>query len=347
LILKKSNNNIQKTFSALGMKFILSTILFIFTLSAQAQKFGYPTVDEAQLAGTKWRYSYTLHVESNTTVHQADKDYQYFLYFKFDNSYEQYLQGKFSQGKWRLFGNSINYTFRNVDKFEIAVLNNKVLALEFQQPNTHSTYQYYYVAAEDSESPFVRPQNELPEVVVLAPSKQKNKNRWWNFLSRTPERKESPTLKKEYPYMSVELIGGGFYGGIDPVVKDFTRIDTDGKLLHEFQTVNKPLEVVKHVIQKEELNAFMEFAQKNNFFNMERLYDCESTLCQKRKIQKPTPIPLRVMLNYGDRKRVITIAIYGEDAQHFRYVSYPPQLENIIEAIRKLIHRPDNRVGNQ
>ncbi len=330
------------------MKFFLSIIILLVAISAQAQKFGYPNVEESQLAGTKWRYSYTLHVESNTTVHQADKNYQYFLYFKFDNTYEQYLHGKFSQGKWRLFGNSINYTFRNVDKFEIAVLNNKVLVLEFQQPNTHSTYQYYYVAAEDSESPFVRPQNELPEIVVIAPSKQKSKNHWWNFLARTtPEKKEAIPTKKDFPYMSVELIGGGFYGGIDPVVKDFTRIDAEGKLLHEFQTVNKPLQVVKKTIPKEELNEFMEYAQKNNFFSMERIYDCESSLCQKRKIQKPTPIPLRIVLNYGDRKRVITISIYGEDTQRVRYVDYPPALDNIIEAIRKLIHRPDSRVGTQ
>ncbi len=329
------------------MRFIQFTLFIITTFSAQAQKFGYPSVEESQLAGTKWRYSYTLHVESNTTVHQADKNYQYFLYFKFDNTYEQYLHGKFSQGKWRLFGNAINYTFRNVDKFEIAVLNNKVLVLEFQQPNSHNTYQYYYVAAEDAESPFVRPQNELPEIIVLAPTKQKSKNRWWNFLTRaTPEKKET-TTKKEYPYMSVELIGGGFYGGIDPVVKDFTRIDSEGKLLHEFQTVNKPLEVTKRTIPKEELMEFMEYAQKNNFFSMERIYDCESVVCQKRKIQKPTPIPMRVVINYGDRKRVITISIYGEDAQHVKYVDYPPQLNNIIEAIRKFIHRPDTRVGRQ
>ena len=62
--------------------FILTILLASF--SAFGQKFGYPSVQERQIIGTKWRYAYTLHVESNATVHQADKTYQYFLFFKYD-----------------------------------------------------------------------------------------------------------------------------------------------------------------------------------------------------------------------------------------------------------------------
>ena len=72
---------------------------------------------------------------------------------------------------------------------------------------------------------------------------------------------------------------------------------------------------------------------------MERIYDCEAGFCQKRKQQKPSPIPLRLAVAYGDQKKVITIAIWGKDKSEIRYVDYPKALDNIIEAIQKMAHR--------
>jgi hypothetical protein len=45
------------------------------------------------------------------------------------------------------------------------------------------------------------------------------------------------------------------------------------------------------------------------------------------------------MINYGDKKRVITISVFGEDHTKIRYSAYPPALDYIIEAIRKMTHR--------
>ena len=79
----------------------------------------------------------------------------------------------------------------------------------------------------------------------------------------------------------------------------------------------------------------------NKFFEMQRLYDCNNIACEKRKVMKPTPIPLRLMINYGDKKRVVTVSIWGEDNTKIRYAEYPAALDNIIEAIRKMTHRLD------
>ena len=182
------------------------------------------------------------------------------MFFKYDYTFEQYLHGKFSKGTWSLNNNTLFYNFRNVPKFDIVAINNKTLVLEFKQPNTTGKYQYHFVSVESSEAPFVRPANELPEIIVEAPSKNKKKRHWWDFLSSNDEKKpETVTQKKEAPYFTVELIGGGFYGGIDPVIKDFTRINSDGRLIHEFQTVNKPLMVVKKNLARAELQQFAEF----------------------------------------------------------------------------------------
>ncbi len=326
------------------MKYSILTIVLSFVMlsNTKAQRFGYPNVEERQLIGTKWRYAYTLHLESNTTVHQADKDYQYFLFFKYDFTFEQFLHGKFAKGNWSLSGGTLFYPFRNIKKFDIAAINNKTLVLEFQQPNANGTYQYHFVQVETAAAPFVRPVDELPEVVVEAAPKEPRRRSWWSILrGGGDDGKKAEMSKKQATYISVELVGGGFYGGIDPVVKDFIQISTEGRLIHEYQTVNQPLRVVKKNIPRKELEAFAEYVTENKFFEMQRLYDCANIACEKRKMMKPTPIPLRLMINYGDKKRVITVSVFGEDHTKIRYADYPPALDVIIEAIRKMTHRLD------
>jgi hypothetical protein len=328
--------------------------LFIFLLisilsqNALAQKFGYPKVYERQLIGTKWRYTYTLHLETNTTIHQADKDYQYFLFFKYDFSFEQFLHGKFSKGNWSLGESTLFYPFRNIQKFDIAAINNKSLVLEFQQPNMSGTYQYHFVSVESKDAPFVRPPDELPEVIVEAEGKQTKKRSWWAALTQRSKNTEggddkdkSDNKKKETLYFSAELVGGGYYGGIDPVVKDFIRINADGRLVQEFQTVNQPLRVTKKNISKQQLEQFGEWVTQQKFFDMQRMYDCNSPACEKRKLIKPTPIPLRLMIAYGDKRKVVTIAIWGKDQYNLQYVDYPPALDNIIDALQKMANRID------
>jgi hypothetical protein len=114
-------------------------------------------------------------------------------------------------------------------------------------------------------------------------------------------------------------------------------------LVQEFQSVNTPLKVTKKIIPKQELEAFAEYVLNNKFFDMKRMYDCTSPACEKRKIMKPTPIPLRLMVAYGDKKKVVTIAIWGKDQYNIKYVDYPPQLDNIIDAIQRFAHRLEDK----
>jgi hypothetical protein len=323
---------------------VLTALLLISSFALQAQRFGYPSVHERQLIGTKWQYTYTLHVETNTTVHQADKTYQYFLFFKYDFSFEQFLHGKYAKGNWSLSAGTLFYPFRNVKKFDIAAINNKTLVLEFQQPNTNGTYQYHFIAVESKDAPFVRPADELPEVVVEAEAKQPKRRSWWSILrGGDDEQKKAEAKKKNEKYIAVEIIGGGYYGGIDPVIKDFTRINTEGRLIHEFQTVNQPLRVIKKDIGRQELEQFAEYVMQQKFFESQRMYDCNSPACEKRKLMKPTPIPLRLMVTYGDKKKIVTISIWGEDSFKIKYVDYPPALDNIIDAIQRMTHRPEEK----
>lgn len=304
----------------------------------------YPAVDERKIIETKWRYTYALHLESNTIFHKAEKDYEYFLYFKYDYTYQQFLNGKFDKGVWSLNGSDLFYSFKHIKKFEIAQVTKNVLVLEFEQANSKGTYQYHFIRVDSDDAPFVKPINELPDILVEELNPKKNRNQWWSFGKKKKKRKrlfkkkEKPPKEKEL-YISIELIGGGYYGGIDPVLRDYIHIKSSGRLIKEFKSAHKGLMVTKKTIARDELEAFAEFIITQKFFEFERMYDCQDVLCQKRKGNKPTPIPLRLAVAYGTRKKVVTISIWGKDQNNVKYVDYPDALDNIVDAIQKMALR--------
>ena len=128
------------------------------------------------------------------------------------------------------------------------------------------------------------------------------------------------------------------------MLKDFIHIKTDGRLIKEFQSVNNGLLITKKNIPREELEMFADYVVKQGFFDFERVYDCNVPGCMKRKSMKPTPIPLRLSIAYGQRKKVITIAIWGKDDLGVQYVDYPPALDNIIDAIQRMANRLEDPV---
>ncbi len=318
------------------MLFVAMLALFSVPCFGQGGDSPYPDVDENKLIETKWRYTYALHTESNTIIHKADENYDFYIHFKYDYSYEQYLNSRMTRGNWSLNGSELFYNFKHIKKFFIAEASGKSLVLEFTQPNSKGSYQYHYVRVNSSDAPFVKPANELPDIDVEAEdpnavvAKKARRRKKKNRRKRYEEPKEQPV------YISIELVGGGFYGGIDPVLRDYIQIKSSGRLIKEFQSTERGLVVTKKDIPREELEAFAEYCIAKNFFDMERIYDCEDAFCQDRKRKKPTPIPLRLMIAYGTKKKVVTITMYGRDDANVNYVPYPKELGDIITSIQKM-----------
>ncbi len=314
--------------------FLLFFLGFVMTGTAQNI-----SIDERKIVETKWKYTYTLHVSSNTILHQADNNYDFFIHFKYDYTYEQYLNGKFTSGVWSLNSNDLFYQFKHISKFKIKEVNNEKLVLEFTQPISKGYYQYHFVRVTSSNAPFVKPPNELPDVNVEANiSRKADSKHWWSIFSK--EKKEEKIVvskKKDKPlFISFELIGGGYYGGIDPVLRDYIQIKNTGRLIKEFKSVHKGLVVTKKYIPRSELEEFAEYILAQKVFELNRIYDCSDSACQKRKHQKPIPIPLRLVIAIGKRKKVITINVWGKDKHNIKYVDYPPVLDEIISTIQKM-----------
>ena len=311
-------------------------------LHAQEDASGFFKVDDRFIVETKWKYTYTLHVESNTIIHKAESFYEFFLYFRYNYTYEQFLNGKLTKGAWSLNGDQLFYSFRNINKFVISDVNKELLVLEFTQPNSKGTYQYHFVRVGSADAPFVRPPYELPEVNVEAPDpKRKDEPGWIAFGKKKKRKKEEEAAKADQEYISIELIGGGYYGGIDPVQRDYIQIKTDGRLIKEFKSQHQDLVVTKKNIPREELERFIQFVMDQKFFELQPVYDCNSAQCLRRKGIKPTPIPLRLAVSYGSRRKVITISIWGKDERNTKYVEYPDSLDNIIDAIQRMASRTE------
>ncbi len=299
----------------------------------------YPAPDEREIIETKWRYTYAIHLESNTIIHQAEDYYDYYLHFRYDYTYDEYLNGRLIRGSWSLDGSELFYSFKHIKKFEIALINKNKLVLEFTQSNSKGTYQYHFVRVESKDAPFKKPANELPDVIVETENQRKGKN-WLGFNKRKKKKRRKKKKAKEEPiYISIELIGGGYYGGVDPVLKDYIHIKSDGRLIKEFKSLYSGQTVTKKDIPRDELEQFAEYIIAQNFFEYDRMYDCTTGNCQERKKEKPTPIPLRLAVAYGDKKKVVTVSVWGLDENKIKYVDYPDALDNIIDAIQRMAHR--------
>jgi hypothetical protein len=297
---------------------------------------------ENMLIETYWQYAYTLHLETGTVVHQAEDNYQLFVVFHYDSLFRLYNNGLMLEGNWSIDKGQLKFPFRQVDSYRLIAATANYLELGFSPPNTSATYIYHFNAEERPVGMFSRRDGELPEVVI----KEKAKNRVQLLAKAEKSRKrfKVPFLKKQEEAapltpIQIEITGGGYYGGVDPVLRDHIVIKSDGRLVQEFMTKGRGLTVTKKDIPREELELFVAWAEEQKFFDMERQYDCKSKLCDKRKDIKPRPTPLRVTITYGIKRKMVTVAIFGKDKSGERYVDYPPQIDNIVDAVQRMASR--------
>ena len=110
-------------------------------------------------------------------------------------------------------------------------------------------------------------------------------------------------------------------------------------MIKEFKSTKNGLQVNKGYISRAELEQFMEYVKSQGFFDMKRIYDCDQLYCSKRKAQKPKPVPLRLVIAYGNRRKIVTVTIWGLDKNQVDYVPRPKGLDNIIFAIQEMGNR--------
>ena len=332
----------------------------------------YPAINENLFVNTKWQYTYTTHAESNTIIHKAEEDYEYFIFFKYDYSYQTFLNGNFKEGGWELNKeqNEVKYNFRNIKWWRIADFTEEALILEFTM-NRKSSYRYHFVRVASEDAPFVRSPNDLPDIDVgYSPTSiaavdlyqaflsrrgiKYSKARWERRQARRKAKEERrrarlektargrQRLKEEEPkeLIQIELVGGGYYGGVDLVYRNMTIIKTDGRVIREYQTELQGLRVSKHNIERDSLEVLANYILEKKFFDFDKVYTCESQECLKRMNMKPRPIALRIAVTKGVRRKIITISMWDGKGLKQSLINYPPELDAIVRAIETIAMPP-------
>ncbi len=287
-------------------------------------------VDENLLMATNWRYVKAALAETGEAIHTADDNYDYFLSLKYDYTYEYYLNGKRDKGTWLLNdeSNELYYNFRNIKWWEIVEFSETELILEFKIGTRE--YNYIFERVEYKDTPFQQAANNLPVVKV-------NDRKARRRAKKPKKTLKNVSKKEELIPIEIQLAGGGFYGGLNPIVKDFVHIKTSGRYIKEQESLQNGS--VKRVddVEREDLERLVQFIESKGFFDYDRTYDCVAGDCIKRKRKKPTPIPLRLSVRYGDEYNIVIVTIYGRDDRRGDYVQYPKELDMIVAGINKLI----------
>lgn len=303
----------------------------------------YPDVPESVLYETKWQYRHTLHVESQTVIHSADDNFKAYYYFRLDKIAESYINGKYDHGTWQINGAKLLSAVLNTDSMLIVKATENQLTLETRNKGGKGHLQYVLVGMKDDGNIFRKPEYLLPELMVETKAQARKENSFTNWFRQLWERiwgisdKEDPADAK--PYINIEVIGGGYFGGIDPAIKNYIQLKNNGRLIREYATAyHGQTKTVKN-ISRQELLTLAEYLDAKGFFKLETNYDCASPECFKRKSQKPRPIPLRISVTYGLKQKVVSVAIFGYDERNTAYVNYPPLVDNLVEVLNRMANR--------
>jgi hypothetical protein len=291
-------------------------------------------IDENIFMETRWKYQETTHVSSGTVIHEASDGYKFFVYFQYDYNYQTYLNGTLDKGNWLIDakGNEIYFQFRNMSWWKVIKVDKQSLELEFNMGR--GTFRYSFVNATKDETRFFDGENlgiegfaDFDETAVENENKKKKK----------AKKVMADITPKAPPSIEIQLVGGGYFGGIDPVLKDYIHLKPNGRLIREVETVQSGLRKSAKDIPREDMEKLIEFIETKGFFDLDNTYDCTDGNCQKRKRVKPTPVPLTLVIRHGGKKKVVVITVYGQDGKRGRYVNYPPEIDIIIKNIRLLI----------
>lgn len=333
----------------------------------------YPAINEDLLIHTRWKYTYTTHAQSNTVIHRADETYDHFVFFRYDYFFLMYLNGTHSTGQWHLNReqNEIRCPFRQVEWWRLAHFDEQTLILEFTM-NRKSAYRYHFIRVRAEETPFSALPNDLPDVEVDLSTPEVtssqlayedylqqrgiryNAKRWERRQARFKRRDERrqarlqrtargrAILEREAPkeLLQIELMGGGFFGGVDPVYRNMVLIKSDGEVIKEYHSALQGLQVSKHTVDRAVLEELIEYIEERDFFDFDQTYLCESPACQRRLQNKPRPIAFRIAVTKGVRRHIITIPIWdGRGLQH-SLIPYPQELDEIVRAIMNVATTP-------
>lgn len=328
------------------------------------------------LDNTQWKYTYTTNSSQNNVIHLADSNYHFFLYFRFDQQLVLSMNGQIEQKNWSFnrLKKELRFDFRNIPVWTVRSFSEESLVLEFKSNN--NLYCFHFIRAKRLKTPFALPGQELNVVDIHVPANspeefaeqfyitfleergiQYDPVKWKKRaaiqerkemarvarLSKTKSGKKILLNENELEYIQIELVGGGYFGGVDPVFRNVILIKNDGRVIKEYQSELKGLQVIKHKIERDTLEKLVAFIEDQTFFEFDQIYGCSSLKCYNRLEKEPRPIAFRIAITKGTKRKIVTLPLWDGRGLKKSLIDYPPALDKIVQAIINVSTAPVKR----
>jgi len=135
-------------------------------------------------------------------------------------------------------------------------------------------------------------------------------------------------------FVEISLLGGGIYGGINPVSQDKKVIENNGTILISYKQLYTDGKSKTLFTSRGEVEELAKFIHDNGFFAMKNVYDCSASdkECKDRKTKYPPAVPLRIKVTIGNLKKEVKVTVYDK-----RMINYPDNLKAIVNKINEVI----------
>lgn len=302
---------------------------------------------EAQLVSSKeqllrnacWQYSYSTALPEQQIIQKAQRQEPKTICFLPEGKALQQVGTDTEQQRWSIASDSLFLRIGFIESWRIAYLNKRLLVLEYQLPNGRS-YQNYYRALQGEEKPeqYQIEEDIIPIYAGNQPQKQEKYRHLRDEKGKRGRQKRKSTrdYQPEAPLIQIEMIGGGYFGGPDPIYRNMLVIYSDGRVLHEIKSEKQGLRVSKKQIARQTLEELAEFIEKKRFFDFEQSYPCQSRACQERLMKEPRPVAFRLVVTYKHRRKVVALPIWEGPNKANGLLDYPEELDAIVQAIERL-----------
>jgi hypothetical protein len=297
----------------------------------------------SNLVHEKWKYSYQIHLGDNQTIHTALQiDWQ--LYFSVTDTLYMQWNDQSSFAHYILEDNQIQSSILPFSSLKVISCQSDELILEFRL-NTSDQYHFYFHKSTLDNTPSFTPSSMLNTIVYRYKNPRQEELIHQEYLQSIGKKKSIRTKTQKTNYQSfpddsspeflqIEMTGGGFRGGIDPVYRNILLIRNDGSLLFEYETKSSGLQTWKKKLNRDSLNSLITYIESKNFFTFEKIYSCRSASCYKRLSGDPVPIALRLCITKGTMRKVVSIAIWDGKGREKALIDYPAALDDIVRAIQ-------------
>ena len=289
-----------------------------------------------------WQYRYSSKASNQVVVHRADTAQRLVWYFGFGNKLKIFENGEEREEAWDLKAGILTCRFGDIELWRVTAYGGEQLRLSYQSPLDSAWYHYHFERLAEAESPISLGPAWLPTLKIVHQEQAKEPRYPHRFVraergkrgSKRPSLEPQP-LKIEPIFIQIEMVGGGYFGGPDPIYRNSLVIKNDGSVLRQTKSELQGLREYRGKISRKTLEELMLYIERQQFFDLDQGYHCRTEDCLKRMRQTPRPVAFRLAITYGERRKVVAVSIW-EGPAGLPWVDYPPELNDIVRAIEKV-----------